>query len=155
MSDNPSSYIHNVRAMFDKVDHQIDEISLRFTFKVSAQIVIDTPGPGNQYPPDTTYQATGRLRAGWEYSFDSPPSTVPANDQGHTDRDGTATIATLGAKIMGAGAFGTAYLWNSVGYGVLVHEGLGHHAIPRPWVQLVANDGQFYLDEARREVMSG
>lgn len=159
MADTPSEYVFKVRAMFNRVRAQTHEIVKTWQVKVATRVILDTPGPGNQLP-ETEYIATGRLRAGWHYSPEPPPPMVPAKPLGapedYDDR-ATATRARLGAEIRAAAGLPIAYLWNSVGYATIVHEGWGRHPYPRPWVQLIAETdlAHQYLIQAQFEVLGG
>lgn len=156
-SNDLGSFIRQVRAMINKAEEQIEEIIKVWQLKVATRLVLETPGPGNQWPR-TEYIATGRLRAGWNFSVQDPPSGVPLMGlTGEEDGDQYAsrTVAKIGIALSSAALGPVAYLWNEVGYGVYVHEGLGGHLHigPRPWVQWVALEADDLLDDARRQVM--
>lgn len=153
-----SSFIRDVDAMFVRVEAQIDQIVEVWKAKVAEYLVITTPGPGNQYYT-TEYIATGRLRAGYSYSLDAPSGVTLMGISGREDGDdrASATIARLKGEIQVEGLVAISYLWNDVGYGVYVHEGIGNHVHigPRPFVQETALIADELYEEARAEVMSG
>lgn len=153
MSDDLGAFLTKTNAMFDRAKGDNEEIVKVWMLKVATRLVLTTPGPGLQWPT-TEYIATGRLRAGWNYGF-SAPETVGSHGDGGEDLDGKSTIATMGAEISARGFQAVTFMWNAVGYGLYVHEGIGNHAHigPRPWVLLTALDGQALLDQARAEVM--
>ena len=124
-----NGFIRDVNLMFNDLDEQIEEICLAWIEEVTDYLVGDTPGPGNQFY-HTRYIATGRLRQGYQFGL-NPPASVPF--YGHTgaeDQDdrATATRARLKAQLHVLGLQPTIYIWNEVGYGVWVHEGLESHA---------------------------
>lgn len=153
-----SSFVREVRAMINGAKDDIHEIVKVWQLKVMTRLVIETPGPGNQYYL-TEYIATGRLRGGWNFGAEAPPGVPLMGITGREDGEDRAqsTISRVGLEITGAGLLPTSFLWNEVGYGAYVHEGIGNHAHigPRPWVQWVALEADDLLDQARREVMEG
>jgi hypothetical protein len=152
-----SRYIFAVEAMFNDAMDEIEGIVLRWKFGVVDELVIDTPGPGNQYDA-TEYIATGRLRAGYQWSTGSPPATVPALGRtGAEDGDqyAAATRLRLKAAMKASGAFSSGALYNEVGYGLYVHEGLENHAHigARPFAQKTAARAGRIFERMRISVM--
>jgi hypothetical protein len=153
-------YIFKVRAMFNRLEGQIEDIIQVWTMKFTRRLVLDTPGPGNQWDA-TEYIAVGRLRMGWTWGFHPPASVLREGLSGAEDHSqyGVAAQAKLTAQFAAMGVHPLVYLWNDVGYGVWVHEGIGTHSHigPRPWVELLATTGAAHrmLTEARLEVMGG
>ncbi|MBU0801403.1 MAG: hypothetical protein KKA05_10450 [Alphaproteobacteria bacterium] len=157
MADTLSEFIRKVEGMFDQVTEQVEEIGKVWQIKVMARLVIETPGPGLQYDL-TEYIATGRLRAGWRYSANAPPpKTVSRQKGGPYDIDGQSTRSRISVEVLALPLASIGWVWNDVGYGYYVHEGLGNHEHigPRKWVDLVALRGEVLLAEARADVMSG
>lgn len=153
MSDDLNTFLRKVDAMFDAAEENVEEIVKVWRLKIIARLVLDTPGPGNQYE-HTEYIAVGRLRAGWQFGFEAPSSTPLMGSTGQEDITGAATMGRLGLEMGAAGIVPTSYIWNDVGYGWYVHEGLENHAHigPRKWVYKVADLAGDLLNEARLEV---
>jgi hypothetical protein len=148
MSDT-AQFMAEVDAMFAATDAHVDRIVTRWFMLMHRALIVQTPGPGNQWP-GVRYFAVGRLRMGYQYSVAPPPAEVPANrKRPETARgaDGAAARRKLDATIEAIGVRHEAiYLWNEVGYGYYPHEGLGrgHDAKiwpgrgPRPFIRLFA-----------------
>jgi hypothetical protein len=152
MSDSLEVYIRKINAMFDKADKQIDQTVKIWRLKIITRLILNTPGPGNQYS-GTDYIAVGRLRAGWQFGFEAPASTPLMGDTGEEDITGATTVSRLAVEMGASGIVASSYVWNSVGYGWYVHEGLESHSHigPRKWVYEVADVSDVLLDEARKE----
>lgn len=155
-ADQPSQYVFNVRAMFNRVREQRDRAVRSWCMKCHRQLVLETYGPGNQWP-ETEYIAVGRLRMGWTWGLEAPP-TVPLNKKRPiTDwtQNGDAAVAKLDAEFEAIGIQAHLVLYNVVGYGWYVHEGMGSHKMigPRPWVQMFAESGhpQALLEQSLAE----
>lgn len=157
MSDDLRTFQIKLDRMFDAAEKQVDQAVKVWRLRVFNLLLLNTPGPGNQWP-GTDYIATGRLRAGWRFGL-NPPSSVPLSGSGDTDysEKGAATAARLMAEVGVHGREPVTYVWNEVGYGWYVHEGLeGHeHIGPRPWVQETAEAAPALFDSVRREVTGG
>lgn len=142
-----SAYIQNVDAMFAEVKDQYEEIGKLFIVVALEELVQNTPGPDLQYA-GTDYIATGRLRAGWNYS-ENPPLTTGETFGGpyDTSRGGQLTITRVSGDILSAALPREVALWNEVGYGYYVHYGLENHTHigPRPWVYDASKLGQEFL----------
>lgn len=143
-----SEYIQKVDVMFDQVTEDFERIGQEFVNAAAEMLVETTPGPDLQYAL-TEYIATGRLRAGWYFSTNTPPLTVQDIDGGpyDTSRGGSQTKARLRAQIFTNGLQRVAFLWNDVGYAYYVHYGLENHEHigPRPWVYDVSKLGEELL----------
>lgn len=147
MSDELNEYLRKVDAMFDTAEHQLVNICLVFVQRMAWPLIDNTPGPNLQYPEDTEYIATGRLRAGWKVSLRAL-GNVDQWDGGPYTEHGDDTLAAIegqlaeyrGAKLSGLPK--VLFLVNGVAYGYIVHWGLGRHTIARPWVDNVATDAQ-------------
>lgn len=156
MSDDLNTFRRKTDRMFDEVERQLRDIARVWQIKVATQIILETWGPGKQWPA-TEYQAVGRLRAGWQFTFDPPPEIATKDKDGPFDYgNGNATASRLALEITTSGFAHTAFLWNDTSYAMAVHEGWGGNAKigPRPWVDMVVNKADVLLDEARRDVMS-
>lgn len=152
MSDSPAEFERKMMAMFDLAVEQVEEIGVRYVLHFAAELIDTTPGPNLQYPHDTEYIATGRLRAGW--SYDTTAITVASRWEGgpYTEH-GEDTLAAIEAGLRSGPLPSVLFLQNDVAYGHIVHEGLGRHTIDRPWVKLASlRDGEFAV-KARLEVM--
>ena len=155
MSDDRRTYQAKVDRMFAVFRDQIDDITKVYQLKVASAVIRATYGPGNQWH-GTPYEATGRLRAGWRWGDEPPPPRAGISEGGPFDPDGSATSASISLRILQAEWRPAVWLWNNVGYAWLVHEGKGGHSHigPRPWVEIIAANGQDYLRAARQEVMA-
>lgn len=154
MSDSPQEFRRKTEAMFALANRQIDEIARVYVSKVAWRLISTTPGPGLQLP-DTEYQATGRLRAGWRWSVDRDYLATNWDEGPYTDY-GEEVLAAIEAEVQTAQPLPSiSYLWNNVAYGDIVHWGRGRHPWPRPWVSIVAQPTTLanLADEARQEVM--
>jgi hypothetical protein len=156
MTDRRSDFRQKTESMFDGIEQQLKDIAKVAQVKVVTELVIETWGPGKQWPT-TEYQAVGRLRAGWRWGSQPPPA-MPSNatdgpyDLGH----GQQTIGPLSLKIFQEDLQPVTWAWNDVTYAMAVHEGLGGNSKigRRPWVEIVADRWPELLDAARRDVMS-
>lgn len=152
MSDSAAEFRRKNDAQFEIALKQFKQIVQTFIVLMAEDLVFTTPGPGLQIA-DTLYIATGRLRAGWVWTIEQPPNSASNFHDGPYDADGFATVGAIESEVMGAPLQSTSYLWNSVGYGWLVHEGRGRHTEPRPWVDLAAQRARIHEEEARAKVM--
>lgn len=145
MSDNPAEFQRKTDAMFAHFERQLVNIAMTFIAKVAWQVLDTTPGPGLQYPPDTSYIATGRLRAAWHIAL-APLGHVTRYTGGPYTDTGDETLTAIEGALspFRAGRLRdlphVLYLVNDVAYGYVVHWGLGNHSISRPWVENAARD---------------
>lgn len=155
MSDDPREYARKVEQMIAEVEAQVTDIAKAWQIKVVTALVLNTPGPGNQWP-NTPYVASGRLRGGWNWTDEAPPASASRREGGPYDESGEATAGKMTLAILSADLPAQAWAYNEVAYGWLVHEGKGgHEGIgPRPWVDIEAARSQVHLDAARRDVMA-
>ena len=156
MTDDPNTFRRKTDAMFDEVERQLRDIAKVWQMKVATRLVIESWGPGKQVP-ETEYQAVGRLRAGWQFSFDPPPPIATKDKDGPFDYgSGSASAGRISLEIATGGFAKTTYVWNDVSYAMAVHEGWGGNKKygRRPWVDEVLLKADTMLDEARRDVMS-
>lgn len=143
--------------MFDEVERTIEAQVRNFITVAITAVVNDTPGEGVQWPDGTSYQPTGRLRGGWNFSTSEPPPMTDRFDGGPYDLSGAETIAQMTAQIHASPMVGRLYAWNDVAYGYVVHEGLGPHR-GRPmskgfkWVQRAAQSGHVFANKAGLKV---
>jgi len=156
MSDSLAQFIAKTEAMFANVESQQDQIVKTWVLQFVRYILVATPGPGNQDPPDTPYIATGRLRGAWALSVSQPPAETDRKDGGPYDEsmDGSATIDRISAEVLSMELPPMLFVWNDVRYGYLIHEGLGHHQNPRPFVTMAASMTQTFLRNSQQSVMS-
>lgn len=159
MSDSARDFMAKVDRMFADAERQLVEICITYVVKIAWPLIDTTPGPNLQYPYDTEYIATGRLRAGWKLSL-SPLSQATQWEGGPYTEHGDDTLALIEGELGPLRVLPLAslprslYLVNVVAYGYIVHWGLGRHSTARPWVENVANDvPRTAMAEARAEVM--
>lgn len=134
MSDSAAQFASKNRAQFALLEKQLATIGQQFIGDLAEHLVVDTPGPGLQ-TPGTEYVATGRLRAGWRWGAAQGEATN-WTDGPYTD-DGGDVVDAIRSEVKASAVLPVSYLWNDVGYAVLVHDGLGRHKAPRPWRDLV------------------
>lgn len=153
MSDTLAQFRSKSAAMFKKAEDGLVGVAKEFEIVLAEKLIDATPGFGNQYPSDTRYIPTGRLRGGWFWSTDQ--IAVAARYEGGPYSDyGAETKAHIASQIRSADLQTLSYLQNDVAYGHVVHEGLGNHTIARPWVTMAGTlESQHEaLAEARRRV---
>lgn len=141
MSDDPAAFARAVDVMFAEFDQDVAAVARNWIMAISYEMVFLTRGPGNQRPDDTTYEATGRLRAGYSATLAPGPTMAGRWDGGPYDNtdDGSETSQRLNGEIASLTDKLPLELniWNDVAYGYLVHEGLrGDFAqlIGTPWM---------------------
>lgn len=150
------AFAQKTEAMFAEVQAQQIGIVREWMIAITFQLLAKTPGPGNQSPPDTLYDATGRLRAAWSFSLQEPPTEATRFKGGPYDESdgGVATASGIADEVRSMPLVSTAYFWNDVAYGYIIHQGLGRHHGARPWVDQVASGAYGLVDEATATVMS-
>jgi hypothetical protein len=158
-----AEFARKTRRMIELHKAQQWAVVREWTFSIATRLVKQTPGPqeadtAGQYPL-TEYVATGRLRAGWD-AGPHAPAFVPLMGVHHLeDPRGDATVANMKGKIVESLKFEPVLcLWNWVGYGWWVHEGLERHEHigRRPWVEITAElEAGPLLDKAKLTVMTG
>lgn len=157
MSDRPADFISKTNAMFARVKSQQLDIVREWMISLTVKLLADTPGPGNQMPGDTKYDATGRLRGGWSFSLQPTPTETDRYKGGPYDQSdgGITTASVIADRVREMPMVPFAAIWNDVAYGYIVHESLGRHRDAyRPWVSQVGSNAYGTLDEARERVMS-
>lgn len=152
MTDSLADWNRDSTRMFDIFDTQMDDIAKVYVRRISARVVQNTPGYGNQDPEDTPYIPTGRLRGGWNYQF-SPGGETSRIEGGPYSDYGAETLSRIYAQIEVGPIRAESYLVNDVAYGYIVHWGLGYHVNARRWVEEAVNNAGEDLADARREVM--
>lgn len=153
-----NDFMFQVQAMLDEAFDDIERVVGIWQGKIVDYLVIandGTPGPGNQYEA-TEYIATGRLRAGWQFTTGSPPGNVPKMGvTGAEDGDqyAASTRGRLKAEMHAAGIQAISFLYNEVGYGYWVHEGIETHAHigRRPFAAITAARSGALFREAMAE----
>jgi hypothetical protein len=153
----PAQFSSELQGMFAKARTYMDRAPREYIIRVATDLVLLTPGPGNQQPYDTPYIATGQLRGGWKFSISTPPGG-PATvwSGGPEDESGDATISAI-ADDVNAGPFPVqGYLVNVVAYGFLVRNGLARHKAvgPRFWDLDVEANAPALKAEAEQKAMS-
>jgi hypothetical protein len=134
MIDSPGAFKSKLDAMFDKADQEIQETAREFVRLVAVDLVVNTPGFGNQRPDDTEYIPTGRLRGGWNWSLSKFEGATRFDGGPHSDY-GVETIERIAGQLQGHRMGGKSYLENDVAYGGLIVRGEGLHSAvgPRNW----------------------
>lgn len=128
------------RAQFERARRALQYLGREYVRLIAEDLVINTPGFGNQMPPDTEYVPTGRLRGGWNFTR-SPMRTTSKginaarNEDGPFSDYGHETIERITAQLAGVRMGGLSYLENDVAYGILIVRGEGGHEKtgPRNW----------------------
>ena len=154
MSDNAAEFRRKTDAMFRRTRHQVHEIGLTFAGLIMEDAVVLTRGPGNQIPENTSYDATGRLRAGWNW-LSAPLGVASRWTGGPYDEAeyGSETVEKLRQELHTTQMGGHLYLGNDVAYGWEVHYG-GGRAEAYPWLNDVESRQRAYASDAMHVVMS-
>ena len=117
---------------FDRAERFLAELGRRYIILLAEDVVIETPGFGNQYD-GTNYIPTGRLRGGWDWKR----SPIGATSKGYgADRHedgpfsdyGRETVDRITLQVAGRWVGGISYLENDVAYGDDIVRGEGNHA---------------------------
>lgn len=131
--DSEADFERKTRLMFERVKDHFREVSIRFVVRIAERLVEDTPGFGNQFPEDTRYIPTGRLRGG--YSFGPTKLNTAGRWEGGPYSDyGAETVDRIEASLRASGPR-SGFINNDVAYGYIVREGLGNHVVPRDFLR--------------------
>lgn len=152
--DSPSDFKRKNDQMFERMSNQLDAIGRRFIVLMAEDIVVHTPGFGNQDPEDTPYIPTGRLRGGWDWS-ETPQATASRRTGGPYSDYGAETVARITSAVMASPRPSISYLQNDVLYGHLVRWGLARHVSIRNWPQDTADKEAVIARKAITDVMRG
>lgn len=153
MSQKLSDFERSVHAQFDRANHQLREIAILWQLKMAAEVIVTCPGPNNQYPYDTEYIATGRLRASFSYSNDKLAEATRWDGGPYTEH-GDDTLAAYEAALRSRPIQRMGYFQSDIAYAEIVHQGYGRHKIARPWVWKVGTMAAHFRAEAVAEVMA-
>lgn len=154
MSDSRREFDRKTDQMFDLAERQLVAIGKHFVLHLAADIIDRTPGFGNQYPEDTEYIPTGRLRGGWTY--DTIRIEMADRWEGGPYSDyGAEPYADIREKVMTEPLHSISYLNNDVAYGHIVRWGMGRHTIVRDWPGETADHQAEFAQRAMSEVMRG
>lgn len=158
MSDDLATFIRKTDAMIEAVEQYAEEVGRRYFVHMAAHVIRWTPGPNLQFPHDTAYIATGRLRAAWSYS-EAPIGSTSRRDGGPYTQHGDDTLSQIEADFPKGRLPQSAYLVNDVLYGYIIQEGGPGHGAPRPgpdgdgrhWVINTPRHAERFLREAKAE----
>lgn len=119
---------------FDRAREDIRRIHREYFKLLVEDIVLNTPGEGNQRPEETQYRPTGRLRGGYVINSEAIKRTSRYKG-GPYSLTGSETMVRLNAQIDTMEIAGFHHLENTVSYADIIVRGEGWHSRvgPRNW----------------------
>lgn len=153
MSDNLSTFIRKADAMIDALEQYVERVAHHYTINIAGHLIRFTPGEGLQYPEDTDYVPTGRLRGGWHLSG-VPIGSTSRYEGGPYSLWGDEAVARIQGDVGAMGVPERVYIVNDVAYGYMIQWGLGNHSTGRPgrdWVERTPDRADLFLREAQQE----
>lgn len=151
MSDDLGAFIRKTDAMIEALERHVEKVARNYVVQIAAHVIRFTPGVGLQYPHDTTYRPTGRLRGGWHISG-APIGSTSRYEGGPFSLMGDEALTGIEAEVWSRAVPEHVYIVNDVAYGYMIQEALGAHSTDRPnrdWVKRTKDRQHTFLREAK------